>query len=174
MENKFTITPYLVITFLSVIILVIQGSFLSFYLPNWMVPDLLLIMVICLSFLWGEKKGLAVGLLTGLLQDIFFGPALGFFALSKMTVAYLAGLVSREIYKDQIIGPMLAAFFGTMVHELIVYFLVGLFWVNELGLYLAVERLFLPRAIYHFILTLLIYPLIYRAELKKMFYPSFK
>ncbi len=171
---KFSIVPYLIISFVSVLILVLQGSFIAFFLIDGIMPDLLLILVICLAFLWGEKRGVAVGFIAGMLQDIFFGPALGFFTLSKLIPAYLAGLVSREIYTDQVIGPMLAVFFGTILHEMISFFLVGFFWGHEFPMEYYMETLFLPQAIYNLILTLLIYPLIYKADQHKIFNPSFK
>lgn len=171
LDYKNQVTFYLVIIFLVVIILLIQGSFLTFFLDGGMIPDLLLIFVVCLAFLWEERRGVVIGLVAGFIQDIMFGPALGFFALSKMTVAFLAGTTSREIYKDQVIGPMITVFMATFVHEMMVYFLTALYWGVQFPFVLAVERLFLPQAVYHLLLTLFIYPLIYRAEQRKIFYP---
>lgn len=174
LNNKSHAVSYLIVIFIFIIIIVLQGSFLSFFLDGDNVPDLLLVAVICLVFLWGENRGLLVGLIAGLLQDLFFGPALGFFTLSKVLVAILAGAASREIYRDQIIGPMITVFFATFLHEIIVFFLTDFFWGIETGFYYSLEKLFLPKAIYHFILMLFLYPLFYRAEQKQFFYPSFK
>jgi rod shape-determining protein MreD len=131
-------------------------------------------MVVCLAFLWSEKRAIMVGIIAGFIQDVLFGPAIGFFCLAKMIAALLAGLASHEIYRDQIIGPMLTVFFVTFVHEIIIFYLTGFFWGNTFTFYVALEKLFLPKAIYHFVLTMLFYPLFYRAEQKKFFYPSFK
>lgn len=174
LNNKSHTISYLIATFIFIIFLVLQGSFLSFFLESGTVPDLLLIAVVCLAFLWGENRGIIVGMIAGFFQDVFFGPALGFFTLSKMTVAFLAGMASREIYRDQIVGPMITVFFATFIHEIIVFSLTGFFWGLESGFYYSLEKLFLPKAIYHFILTLFLYPLFYRAEQKQFFYPSFK
>lgn len=174
LENKSGLIPYLIIIFIIVIALVIQSSLLTLLIVSRIIPDLLLIMVVCLAFLWGEKRAVVVGLLAGLIQDIFFGPALGFFCLAKMLAALIAALASYEIYRDQIIGPMLTVFFVTFVHEMVIFALSALFWGNTINFFMAVEKLFLPKAIYHFVLTMLVYPLFYRAEQKKFFYPSFK
>ncbi|NMB41729.1 MAG: rod shape-determining protein MreD [Firmicutes bacterium] len=172
--NKKSFILYLIVFFIIIIALVIQGSLLTFFILDGIIPDLLLIIVICLAFLWGEKRALVVGLMAGLLQDILFGPAIGFFCLAKMIAGLLAGLTSHEVYRDQLIGPMLTAFFVTFAHEIIVFYLTAFFWGNTVDLFVALETLFLPRAIYHFVLTMLFYPLFYRAEQKKYFYPSFK
>lgn len=174
MGHKLSIKPYLVFSFLAVITLVLEGSFFSFIFVRSMVPDLLLIIVVCLAFVWGEKKGIVLGLISGFCQDIFFGPAIGFFTLAKMIAAFFSDFSSQEIYKDQIIGPMLTVFLATFIHEFIVYFLVGLFWENDISFFFALDQLFLPRALYHLVLTALIYPLLYRAEQKNFFNPSFR
>lgn len=173
-ENGITLAPYLIIIFLAVILLVLEGSFFALVFLRGIKPDLLLIVIVCLSFLWGEKKGMILGIITGLLQDIFFGPAIGFFALAKMLSAYFSGLISREIYKDQIIGPMLAVFFATIMHESILYMLVSLYWGAEMGFFVAVESIFLFRAFYHFALTLFLYPIIYKADRANFFNPSYR
>ncbi len=172
--GKHFFSSYLIVMFIMVLILVLQGSFLAFFLIEGTIPDLLLILVICLAFLWGERRGVVVGFLAGILQDFFFGPALGFFTLSKIVPAYCTGLVSREIYKDQVIAPMVAVFLGTILHELISFFLVGFFWGHDFPMLYYMENMVLPQAIYNFVLTLLIYPLIYKAEEHNIFYPSFK
>lgn len=164
LEKGFQFKRYFFVILLMIGILVIQGSFLSFY--RGIAPDLLLIFVTCLAFLWGENKGIAIGIIAGFLQDIFYGPSIGFFALAKMLVAYLAGLTSREVYKDQIIGPMVTVFMATFAHEFIVYFLLSFFWGNKTNFFYAIEALFLPKAVYNFLLTIIIYPLLYRAEQK--------
>lgn len=169
--NKLPFKAFFVLFILICFTLIIEGSFFSFIFARSMVPDLLLIIVVCLAFLWGEKKGIALGLICGFLQDLFYGPAIGFFSLAKMISAYFSGLSSREIYKDQIFGPMLTVFLATFVHEFIVYFLVELFWGNKFSFFFALDQIFIPRALYHLFLTLMIYPLLYRAEQKSYFYP---
>jgi rod shape-determining protein MreD len=154
--------------------MVIQGSLMTFFIVSGVIPDLLLIMVVCLAFIWGDKRAIMIGIIAGFIQDVFWGPAIGFFCLAKMIAALLAGLASHEIYRDQIIGPMITVFFVTFVHEIIVFSLTGFFWGNTFSFYFALEKFFLPRAVYHFILTMFLYPLFYRAEQHNFFYPSFK
>jgi rod shape-determining protein MreD len=86
-------------------ILVLQGSLFPLFWPLAYQPDPLLVLVISLSILLGEKRGSLVGLAAGLLQDILFGPALGLFALSKVATAYLAGLPPGKSIKTRSSDP---------------------------------------------------------------------
>ena len=174
MEEKISLKPYIIFTFLAIIVLLFEGSFLPLVFSGSMFPDFLLIIVICLAFLWGDKKAIVLGAICGFFQDLFFGPAIGFFTLAKVLAAYFSGLTSKEIYKDQIIGPMLTVFLATFLHEFVVYFLQWIFWGNKFSFFYALDRVFLPRAIYHLALTALIYPLLYRAEKISFFNPFFR
>lgn len=174
LDNQKTLSPYLIVFLLSLFILVIEGSLLGVIFTRSNMPDLLLVLVTCLAFLWGEKKGIVLGLLIGLLQDLFFGPALGFFALAKMVVAYLAGLTAREVYKDQIAAPMLVVFMATFVHEFIIFFLRLFFWGSGGDLFYFLDVFFLPKAVYHLMLTIPLYSLLYNLDQKGYFYPFSK
>ena len=173
-DDNNTLSPYLIVFLLSLFILVLEGSLLGVIFTRVNMPDLLLVFVTCLAFIWGEKKGVLIGLLAGLLQDLFFGPALGFFALAKMVVAYLAGTTAREVYKDQLAGPMLVVFMATFVHEFIIFSLRFLFWGSGGDLFYFLDVVFLPKAVYHFMLTIPIYSILYRADQKGYFYPFSK
>ncbi len=109
-------------------ILVLQGSLFPLLWPSAYQPDPLLVLIISLSILLGEKRGSLLGLAAGFLQDILFGPALGLFALSKAATAYLAGFASREIYKDHIVGPLILTFILTVLHEFFLFFLINIFF----------------------------------------------
>lgn len=174
MEGKFHLLFYPFFTIMAVLILVFQGSFLSFFFEGGSMPDLLLIVILCLAFLRGEKMGLFTGMIAGFWQDIIFGPAIGVFILAKMFSAFLAGLAAREVYRDQIIGPALLVFLLTFIHEVIVFLFASFLGGNNMQFPFAIKNLFFPKAVYHFLLTLPLYPLLYRAEQKNIFYPLWK
>ncbi len=142
--------------------LLLEGSVLSFFIMEQALPDLILVMVVSLGFVLGERRGALVGLCAGLFQDVIFGSALGFFALAKMLLGYGAGRLGRELYQDQLLAPALLVFVGTLIHEFLLYFLVN----QYLGLGLPVEwslsRFFVPKSLYNMGLALMVYPLIYR------------
>ena len=68
--------------------LLVEGSVFSFFMLEKALPDIFLVMVISLGFILGERRGAIVGLCAGLLQDVIFSSALGFFALAKICLLY--------------------------------------------------------------------------------------
>ena len=151
-------------------ILIAQGSLFSLLWPLSYQPDLLLVFVVSLSILLGEKRGSLLGLAAGLLQDIFFGPALGLFALTKASTAYLTGLASREIYKDQIIGPIGIILIITVIHELLVFFLIRqFFYLNVTWEHFSSPLVF--KALGNLAFLIMLYPLTYNAGKKGRIFP---
>jgi len=95
-------------------------------------PDIFLVMVVLLGFILDERRGAIIGLCAGLLQDVIFSSALGFFALAKMILGYGAGLLGRELYREQLLAPVLLVFVATLTHEILLYFFgepVCRFWL---------------------------------------------
>ncbi len=151
-------------------ILVLQGSLFPLLWPPFYQPDPLLVLVISLSIILGERRGSLLGLGAGLLQDILFGPALGLFALSKAAVAYLAGFSSREIYKDQIVGPLILTFILTVIHEFILFFLINMFFYVS-ATWEAFSSPLLLKTLGNVAFLFIIYPLVYNAGRKGTVFP---
>lgn len=153
---------YLIIALSFTTALLLEGSIFSFFIMEKALPDLFLVLVVCLGFILGERRGAVIGLLAGLLQDVVLGSALGFFALAKMLLGYGAGLLGREFYQDQLLAPSLLVLVGTLTHEFVLYFLVNQFIGLGIPVDWSVSNFFIPKALYNMGLTLLIYPLLYR------------
>lgn len=153
---------YVVIILSFALALLVEGSILSFFIMENALPDLFLVLVVCLGFILGERRGALIGLLAGLLQDIILGSALGFFALAKMLLGYGAGLLGRELYQDQLLAPSLMVLVGTLTHEFVLYFLVNQFIGYGMPVEWGISNFFIPKALYNMGLALLCYPLLYR------------
>ena len=152
---------YILTALMVIFSLVIEGA-LTLFFPWRALPDLTLILVVTLSFLLGEERGAILGLAAGLLEDILFGYALGFFALSKMLLGMGAGLAGKEVYREKAMGPVLLVFAGTIIHEVLVYILVYLYVGLDISLEASITRVFLPKALLNAVLTVPIYSLVLR------------
>ncbi len=120
-------------------------------------PDLVLVTVITYGLLRGAWCGAGLGLAAGLAADLFSGGVLGIGALSRMIAGFLAGLLEKIIFKDNLLVPALALLAGTIVAETI-FLLVhsALAWHFGSILYLV------PRILAISVLNALIAPIVYR------------
>lgn len=161
---------YFVMTILFLVSLILQSTVFSHLTVAGVKPDLVLVFVVFYALLYGPSEGALMGLVGGLLQDLLFGQDLGMNTLAKLVVGYVFGVLEKKIYKDNILIPMVALFFGTLLNETILYFLRFFSFLmrptdGSVGNYfLALKSVMLSVAIYNACLAPFIYGRFYRSS----------
>ncbi|MCK4259374.1 MAG: rod shape-determining protein MreD [Halanaerobiales bacterium] len=147
--------------------IVLQSTFFILVRPLGVIPDLLMIVVICGALLRGSLFGIQLGLGAGILLDLLLGN-FGVNTLLKIIVGYLAGLLEGKIFKNHIIIPMMIVFIMTFVHEFLFLFLSEqlIFSISPLW---ALKAKIFPLAITNLVCIIPIYPSLYLLE-KKIYY----
>lgn len=93
---------------------------------NIIKPDLMLIVVICLSFISGTEEGVIVGFVGGLLKDIFSVHLLGINALVKTLIGFIAGVIREKIFSQHLMWVVtISTFIFTFINNLIIYLLLN-------------------------------------------------
>lgn len=123
------------------------------------VPNLLIILTSAFGFMRGEKEGCVIGFFCGLLQDIFFGDVLGFYALILLYIGYINGKFSRIFYPEDIKLPLGLIIVSDLTYGLTCYILMFLLRGRFAFAYYFVHVI-LPEAVYTIVVTLLLYPVI--------------
>lgn len=89
-------------------------------------PDLMLIVVICMSFISGTEEGTIVGFAGGLLKDLFSVHFLGINALVKSLIGYIAGVIRERIFSQHIMWVVaISTFIFTFINNIIIFFLLN-------------------------------------------------
>ena len=107
---------------------VVQASLLPLVSYGGISPDLLLLMVVSISFLRGSRMGVFMGFLAGLLQDLVTGTFFGMNIFSKMLIGYVGGVFSNRVFKEQVFLPLFASALATVLNYavvLLIMFLLG-------------------------------------------------
>lgn len=89
-------------------------------------PDLLLVIIVLLAILRGEKSGALIGFVYGFLEDLIIGNYFGMQALIKMTTGFIVGKLHGKIFQDNLATPLIAAAVGTVTHDLLYIMVRGL------------------------------------------------
>ena len=129
-----------------------------------LIPDLTLIIIITYGLLKGPWYGAVLGLAAGLAADLLAGGVIvGVGALAKMATGFLAGLLEKAIFKDNLLVPFLTLLAGTVVCESIFLLINTALGWHFGSLFHMLARL-AGISVYNAILAPLIYRQFYRWE----------
>ena len=120
------------------------------------VPNLLIIVTASFGIMRGKKEGMFVGFVCGLLEDIFFGEILGFYALIYTFIGYLNGIFQSMFYPEDVKLPMSLISASEALYCFICYiFLFLLRGKLHLGYYIV--HVILPEIVYTIVITIALY-----------------
>ena len=126
-------------------------------------PNILLIITFSFGFIRGPIDGMLIGMLSGLLLDMFFGTSIGLTALVYLLVGYGNGILGRIYHAEFINMPLALCLFSDMGYNLCV-FLFRFLVRGKLNIPAYALQIILPELIYTALLTLLLYPLLLKAD----------
>ena len=121
------IKKFLLIIILALVILFLQGGILKPLLPNILMPNLFLIIVIYLSFYETNVLGLIFSFVLGLLYDISTSTLLGPYAASFVTIYTLFAIFSGRIFIDTTISLIIITAISSIICDLIYMILIFTF-----------------------------------------------
>jgi rod shape-determining protein MreD len=82
-------------------------------------PNLALVLVIAITWTFGVRSGMVWGCIAGLMLDLTAPGPLGPHALALLAGAYLTGFWMRNLDRESVLHPVLAAGASTAVYSLI-------------------------------------------------------
>lgn len=139
---------------------ILQTTLLPYASIGGVLPNTALIIIVSCGLLRGYWEGAVTGFFSGLLQDIFFGTSIGFYALLGLLSGLLAGLNQKNFYRENYLLPMIICAIITILYESVIY-VIGFLFQGETNILYFVIRLALPEAVYTAILSIPIYRLLF-------------
>jgi rod shape-determining protein MreD len=133
-------------------------------------PDLGLVAVLFVGYLYGELDGLVVGGLVGLMLDLFSGGLLGANLVTKMSVGVVSGLLGRLLLDLTPLTTMLVAFTLSLAAGCLFY-LVILLASGGVGFGPVFIAIILPQACYDAILGAAAFRLL-RSRMRSRYAPE--
>lgn len=138
---------------------VLQCTVFRMFLFAGIGPNLMIGLTVSMSLMFGDRKGLAIGFCCGLLCDIFFGSALGFYALIYAFIGYLSGKFERLIYPDDMKLPSLTILGGDFIYGCLCFFFQFMIYGKLYFRYFLLHFV-LPEMLYTLLVSLLLYPFV--------------
>ena len=150
----------IVLGLLCILFLILDNTLIPFLAIETYYPSLLFAFIICYSIVNGKVEGLIIGVVTGLLQDLYFSGAFGINALANMLTCVLAATIGEGIFKEKRLIPVASSFFITAIKGIMVFVL--LYLTGQQGDIMAVVYI----SFYTMVVTIFIYKRVYNLSQK--------
>jgi rod shape-determining protein MreD len=146
-----------------VLALALQSTVLSYATILGVIPQLVLVVVLCLAFTDGERVGLVAGFFGGLLQDLQLpeGSIVGLYALVYTLVGYSVGMMREYTPAESVWTPVITVAGASAVVELGYAGLSIILGQQWIGLNTTIRVMGLV-VLYNTLLTPLVFPLVKR------------
>lgn len=159
MLRKFVVALFVIVSF------ILQCSVFGHIAFAGIIPNMMIVLTASFGFMRGEKEGLVIGFFCGLLNDIFFGSFLGFYALVLMYIGYLNGKFSRIFYPEDIKLPIALIVTSDLSYGTLCYILLFMLRGKFQFVYYF-SHVILPEVLYTIVVTLFLYPLVLKVNEK--------
>ncbi len=103
---------YLIIGGVIALIQVYMGQLLE---VNGIVPDLILVYIICVALLSGHQTALVLGLVIGFLYDIFFNDFIGLYSIFYTTIGYFVGYFRNNFFYSNVQIALVFSVLATII-----------------------------------------------------------
>ena len=119
----------LIIILVSIGLLILDNSLVPFFSIKGAYPSLLFVVAIAYSLVNGNEKATFIGVVSGILQDIFFFHGFGVNSLLNLLLCLLASFIGAGIIKNKRLIPIVSIFFITIIKYIgifIIFYLLNI------------------------------------------------
>lgn len=119
-------------------------------------PTPLVLAVVCVAMLEGPAVGSVMGVVAGLLWDLYSSRVFGYYGLMLLGMGLTVGLLVQWLLRTNFLSAMLLCVSGVAVYSLLDWLICFVLFLNEEAVSV-LTHVYLPNALY----TTLLSPLIY-------------
>lgn len=129
--------------------------FQSLKLAN-VAPNMMLIVVVCYSYMRGRTSGILIGFLCGILSDMMYGTVIGLYAFGLMTIGFLCGYCQKVYFTDNYILPCVLVGISDLAYGLF-YYVTEFLIRGRLNFWFYLSSVILPEVIYTMIAAVILF-----------------
>jgi rod shape-determining protein MreD len=144
----------LIIILVSIGLAILDNSVVPFFSIKGAYPSLLFTFAIAYSLILGKEKAVFIGVVSGILQDIFFFNGFGVNSLLNLLLCFLASFIGAGIIKHKRLIPVVAMCGITILKYIGVFFI---FYLLNIKIQLS-ESIFM--GIYNGVVMFFVYKLV--------------
>lgn len=135
---------------------IIDNSVMPFLSIKGYYPSILFIFVLCYSVINEKWSAFGIGIVSGILQDIYFFKGFGINTLLNMILCICAGEVGKNLFKEKSFIPVLTVAFLTFCKGVLTFLFLRILGIHT-NIYNPVFN-----AVYSLVITIFLYKHVYK------------
>jgi len=120
----------LIIILVSIGLVILDNSLVPFFSIKGVYPSLLFTFAIAYSLINGRKKATFIGVVSGILQDIFFFQGFGVNSLMNLLLCLLASIIGEGIVRNKRLIPVVSICIITIIKYIGIFAIFYLLNIN--------------------------------------------
>ncbi|WP_138204028.1 rod shape-determining protein MreD [Haloimpatiens lingqiaonensis] len=146
---------------LSITFLILDNTVIPFINIKEFYPSLLFIFAISYSIAEDENSAIQIGILSGVLQDIYFQGFFGINCFVNMILCFLASQIGKVIFKEKKLIPILTIFAASILKGVLIYS-----FSYVLKFYMEPAKIIFT-SIYNMLIGIFVYAYVYKLSTKE-------
>ncbi len=147
----------IILILISIVLLIVDNSFAPFFAIHGAYPSLLLTFAIAYSILNKKEDAVFIGVVSGILQDVYFYNVFGVNSLLNLFLCIVASIIGESIVRNKRLIPTISIFVITIVKFfgifIIFYFMditIGVDFIKIIimGLYNSIIMFFIYKIVF--------------------------
>ena len=152
------ISSIIIIFLIFILIYFLQSNFFIWFNIAGIKPNLFIILVLITGLYIGKPYSVAIGIVLGLLLDLFIGKKLGMYGIQLGVAAFLGVVFNKNFSKDSRITIMLMVAGTTFICETLIYIYKVILYKSMFEI-ISFIKIISIEIIFNTILIIIIYPL---------------
>lgn len=151
-----SVIPWVCYILIALILALLQMSPNGFPAVSHARPEPLILFVVCVAMLEGPTIGSVMGIVSGLLWNLYSPRLFGYYGLMLMVIGLIAAMLVQWLLRANFWSAMLLCVGAVVVYTLLDWLLTYVLFMND-EMAAVFARVYLPNALY----TVLLSPLMY-------------
>lgn len=146
-----------ILIIISLVLLILDNSLMPFLAIKGVYPSLLFTFAIAYSIINGKSEAVFIGVISGLMQDVYFYNGFGINSLVNMLVCLLAAVIGENIYREKKLIPVISIVLLYILRVFSIFILLKLAGKTidiEVGIYSSIYSAVVMFLGYDFVLRL--------------------
>lgn len=151
---------WIYVVILSIVNFILQSTLFEALRINGVVFNTSLILVVFMALIFGNRNALTAAVISGLLQDFFYGWAIGVNVFIYVAIAILIDMIDESVFKDKSMTVFVLLIGSTFLYQIM---FMGFMFILRVPIQISELPLrFIIEAVMNTVLGLLIYKNIIR------------